>query len=626
MNSHIAPSPLLADDGVDGLPTLGDGGHGITTTSSGIVAVDFDQSPLERLIAQSTSEQRGDLFRPHRDDGDDSDFFRQHNVDPNDEGVVISVRNVDDDDDDDNDTTNRPSLVTLIAGNLCLLQVGFVWASFLSSSWFDTHLMVTLALPLIKRDTDQLLHSTTLASLLSDLLGAEEHWAATFLIVTSLIVPCLSCVCGPAWTMGDHEATKDQVRQQYGGRRWHYRSPRRHDVTWMSPRLFLEWAMRLTLTVFFLLCVLDVGTSSIEIDSNNTRFVLNNQIQSGLACFVVGVTCSISIIMLLRMAKTSSIPPTGSNINEMGRPYRTRQNYPVMDSGTPFAASNRIDTTAPPNRAFQLPWNIRASNTGDDTFDIQEQSEHQELQTPLLGSSWDGEMTPPIDNATRHTPLRQLPIRRHMDAMQLETMPADVDVRFSMPFWKRAVIYELAAASTLLWLPALFLPLFELTYSGIVSDFMPEVSFSVQYWELPAVLWQRGIAAGTAKWVLAVLGIVLIFFVYVCPLLATLLAIATWRLDPTESAYCRNVLWTIQPCVCGIIFALSVQLAIPAFQAIGEFAIDNGSSGLCKKFEIVTSDTCMTIAGEPRVGLWFLWSQAFSLEAFMAFTLVWKHK
>jgi hypothetical protein len=697
---HTTPSSLFAPDESDSVPTLGGGGgdsgsgggggggHGMSTITSSMM-MDIDhQSPLERLIAQSTSEQRGDTVfhippppRQDNDDGggggecDDSEYFVLHNLNnPNGNnraGSAISVLN--DNIYDGNDGTPSsafPSLVTLIAGTLCLLQVAFIWASYLSSSWFDTHLIVSLALPLIKTNTDQVLHTTTLASLLSALLGAEEHWAATFLIVTSLIVPCLSCVCNLAWTMGDHETRKEKYREQWAGQsrrhqqqqqRWHHpnsssqQQQRRNgggsgdDSSWMSPRLFLEWAMRVSLTVFFLLCVLDVGTSSIEIDSNSTQFVVNNRIQSGLACFAIGISCSVSVVMLLRMAKISFISENGTHGNGTGRwQYQPLQNYPLTSSGTaPVAISDPIATTsAPPHRAFQLPWNIRGSNTSERTMvTIQEQQpEHQELHTPLLLGSqsgqpqlsdglWNDDMTVPTANTNRHNmPLllqqqQRFPNRIDIDPMQLETssMPPGND-DLPMPFWKRAIIYELAAASTVLWLPALFFPLFELTYTGIISEFMPEVSFSVQYWELPAVLWQRGIAAGTARWVLTVLGTVLVFFVYVCPMLATLLAIATWRLDLTESTYCRNVLRIIHPSVCGIIFVLAVQLAIPAFQAIGEFAIDTGSSGLCQKFEVVTSDTCMTIVGEPRIGLWFLWAQTISLEVFIALTFVWRHR
>jgi hypothetical protein len=153
---------------------------------------------------------------------------------------------------------------------------------------------------------------------------------------------------------------------------------------------------------------------------------------------------------------------------------------------------------------------------------------------------------------------------------------------------------------------------------------MGEVSFSVKFWEFPAVLWQRGVAAGTEQWILIILGTVLVSLVYVIPLLATILSIAVWRMDPIPSVFCRNVLWIIQPCLCSIVFYLSLQFAVPSFEAIGEYAIDMGSSGLCKKFQVVTSDTCLTIEGTPSLGLWFLLAQSLSLEVLVGLTLIWK--
>ncbi|KAL3917273.1 MAG: hypothetical protein SGARI_007754 [Bacillariaceae sp.] len=161
--------------------------------------------------------------------------------------------------------------------------------------------------------------------------------------------------------------------------------------------------------------------------------------------------------------------------------------------------------------------------------------------------------------------------------MQIETTaPSDASVTRGMPFWQRALLYELAIGATIFWIPALFMPLFELSYGGIISDFMSEESFSIRFWELPAVIWQRGVAAGAEQWVLLILGLILIVLVYIVPLLATLLAIATWTLDPIPSAFCRNVLKTLQPCLGGIIFYLALHFAIPAFEDIAEYAIDMG--------------------------------------------------
>jgi hypothetical protein len=249
----------------------------------------------------------------------------------------------------------------------------------------------------------------------------------------------------------------------------------------------------------------------------------------------------------------------------------------------------------PPNRAFQLPWHITANETG------------QEQQRPLLGDDSDE-------------------LLLASGSGQVESMQIEQGVQESqgISFCKKVVLFEVGIIATLFWLPALFLPLFQLDFGGLVSDFMAEVAFSVRFWELPAVLWQRGIAGGTPRWMSIALGTVLVSFVYVLPILATVLAIGTWRTKSTESVFCRNVLKCIHPCLCGIVFALSLLLAVPAFEPVGDYLLDEETSGLCKKFQLITDDTCLTITGKPDLGLWFLLAQSISLEIFVILTICWK--
>ena len=146
--ANLTTTSLLATEAEEGAPALG--GHAEES--------DNDlQSPLERLIAQSTSEQRGDnLIIPN-------ETPRINLWSPVHRAPV---------------QTPRPSLITLAACVCCLLQTGFVWASFLSKSWLETRLYLEVELPYIRIHTDdksQLLHTTTLGSLLGNLLGAKQH-------------------------------------------------------------------------------------------------------------------------------------------------------------------------------------------------------------------------------------------------------------------------------------------------------------------------------------------------------------------------------------------------------------------------------------------------------------------
>ncbi|KAG7353866.1 hypothetical protein IV203_003221 [Nitzschia inconspicua] len=607
-NTRTHTSPLMAEEGE--VTTLG---NTTTTTMAMMMMEDEDhQSPLERLIARSTLEaQRG---------GDVVDFdtmnpvgmMRYNNNNHNSVfgGVGVGMRNFNHPNYESSATTEstavsrRPSLLTLFAVTGCLLQVGFVWSSFMAPSWFDTHLLLSISLHVINKDTDQLLHSTSLATLLSDLNGANEGMAAMFLIVTALVIPCLFSVAGPLWTWQDR-IEQDQLLFQSNSlslaslARW-----TRHRSLTYSPRRFLEYIMRISLSIFFLLCIMDVGTSSIEMNNiNNTQFTLINQMQGGLACYTIGMTCALVVIVLLRISE--------SNFHD--------HCWSLLSQQQPTSSDDAFRQSAPPHQAFQLPWNILPS-IGGAMMEAQE-----ELEAPLLGIS-NGSENSTVAATTPSPQDHALSCMQIETGQQGATCDLDSSTGSRLSCWKRAVLYELAIFATVFWIPALFLPLFELSYGGIISDFMTEVTFSVQFWEFPAVLWQRGIAAGTEQWILMLLGLVLVSCVYIIPLLATLLAIGVWVLDPIPSEYCRKVLGALQPCMCGFVFWLALNFALPAFEVITEYAIDMGSSGLCKRFEVITSDTCLSIVGDRKAGVWFLLGQSLSLELFVILTLLWKTK
>jgi hypothetical protein len=568
-------SPLMAEEETGDAPTLGQSSAATSNLFGGGLSSAMDdledQSPLERLIARSTLEQRGNFIPP--ESMGDTAIFRLEGAGggpggnhPFDASVITTSG------------SPKPSLLTLCAATCWVLQIGFVWSSFLAPSWFDTHLLLSVSTAIINKDGDQLLHSTSLASLLSDLNGADEGPAAMFLIVTSLILPCLFFVVGPMWTFQDRKE-QDLLLTSSLSLANLIRWKRQHSV-WYSPRRFLEYILRVSFAIFFLLSIIDIGTSSIEMNNSSTKFTLINQLQGGLACYTLGMTCALVATVLLRAEEINFYEHCSCLLQQHDEDSRT---------------------SAPPNNAFSLPWNIVHHNST-----LVEAEE--ELQAPLLDNM---DVTHP--NA--------------VSSMQIDATPSDDGELGSsgLPLWKRALLYELAIGATVLWVPALFMPLFELSYGGIISDFMSEETFSIRFWEFPAVIWQRGVAAGTEQWVLIILGIILIFLVYVMPLLATLLAIAAWTLDPIPSAFCRNVLKAIQPCLGGVIFYVALHFAVPAFEDIAEYAIDMGSSGLCKKFEVMTSDTCLTITGTPQWGFWFLLAQSLSLEILVALTLLWKY-
>jgi hypothetical protein len=528
-------SPLLAGEGETETPTLGAATRNNDT---------IDQSPLERLIAQSTSEQAAARSA--------APFLLEEPQPPR--VGVVHPQFLPDPNTTQPMSSMAASLATVSASSLCLLQMGLVWASFLSDSWFDTYLRVSVSwqdyLPSFNDDLDRLLNSTTLASLLSTFIGAEQHWASMGLLLSSLVIPCLAMILCPSWTVGDYNERFVYLPRTTG--------------CWI-PRVVFESVLRLSLLAFFILAILDMGISSIEIENNDTKMRITNRTRGGLVCYTLGMTCAIGVVVILRLAS-------------LGRPAAPRAE---ADTNHPSATPR-----APPNRAFQLPWR----NDDEDS---------RQLQRPLLE-----------DNDEEA-------LRRSMQ------VPSETTDYHGLSFFKKTIVFEVGLLSTVLWLPALFLELFEVHYEGLASTFMTELTFSIRFWEVPAVVWQRGVTAETKGWMLLALGTVLVSFAYVLPMLATILCIAAWRTKPSASRFCRNMLWLIHPCLCGITFALAMLLAIPAFGPIGDYLLEEETSGICKRFEEITDASCLRMDASPSLGLWFLFGQSVALEAFVLVTLGW---
>jgi hypothetical protein len=516
-----ADSPLLAEEQSNEVPALG------------TAQVELEQSPLERFIQQSTSEQRNTAAP--------TPFFLEEQY--NSFSTIVTAPSF---------TQATGSLcLTLVAGSLCLLHSGMVWASFVSSAWFETHLLFTVDW---LGTTDQLLHTTTLASLLSAFLSVDLHWAAVCLLLASLVLPCLSMILSAAWTVMDH---RDRMSLRKDGPNYQ--------------RAGFEYILRLSLVTFFSLSILDVATCAIELVGNGTDLQIVNRTSGGLVCYTLGMCCALGVIAVLRLARASDERPT-------------------IVVQTVTSSSRRV----PPNHAFQLPWR---SHTDQDTDQAL-----REQQQPLLDTE---DTVQEINNEN-----------------QTESAQSANGYR-GLSFCKRVILYEAGIVSTILIPPAFLLPLFSLDFGGLASDFMTETTFTVRFWEFPIVLRQRGILAETEHWIPVALGTALIALVYVIPILATALSIGVWRLESTKSRLCQRILQVIQPCLCGIVFALSVLIAVPAFGPIGETLLNRKTSGVCDKFHLITSDNCLTINGEPGIGLWFLLVQSASLELFVTTTLAW---
>lgn len=505
----------------------------------GVPCSDMDESPLERLIARTTATHLNS-----------SPLFLM------DEPVYLPSM-------DEEDPVNSPSsifcttIITQVAGTLCLLHIGLVWASFLSNPWFETHLKVTIALDgsWSKFVTDQLLQESSLASLISMLLGADQGWAAMVLVVTGLVFPCLAMILCTSWTFGDYQqAIRPYPRQA---------ATQMDLLLGFDPRVFVEnFIVRIAFLTFFLLSILDVGTSSLALENNHSEFLVTNRARGGLVCYTLGMSCALLVIIILRVVSPSALQPPRTTTT---RTMSTRDRL--------------VHPRAPPEEAFH------------------------ELHRPLLSDE--------VEPVTQTTPV---------------SSPNSAVNDRDVPLWQRILVYEVEILTLVFWIPALFMPLCEIKFDGLVASFMDETSLEVPFYLLPSLLWQRGKAAGTDQWILLLLGIPLLVLVYIVPFLATMLASAAWRSSNNSkilSLY-KSMLRYLQPALGGPVFALAVLLAMPAMKPLGDFLLDSETSGFCRRFESVTDTSCLDILGHHRLGLWFLLAQSITLEIYVRMILTWK--
>jgi hypothetical protein len=496
----------------------------------------IEESPLERLISQSTLAQAAAApSTPFFIEDPESFPSRDSRVPGGPSPAHIY----------------RVSITTLIAGTFCLLHICLVWGSFFSYAWFDTHLTVTVgARTPFEFTTDHVLQRTTLASLLSALLGAGEELSAMVLVLTCLIAPCLGMILCTSWTYGDYqEALKPKNRPVLS----------HIQLVGFSPRIVAEQLLiRIGFLVFFLLAILDIGTSALALENNNSGFLVTNRSLGGLACYVLGATCAMIVVVVLRFASQE--------------PYSIGENRMVDDS--------QDLPRGPPDHVFG------------------------ELRQPLLVVGGAPGMT-----------------RFHLGDSEGSH---EGDRRLAK--WKRLVAYETGVLSVALWLPAVFLPLFRISFDGLVASFMDEKAYEIAFYQIPTTLLQRANTADTTQWIILALGMVFFFLVYVFPLVATSIAVGAWRSPDRSKAawFYKGVLRLLQPCLCGVVFSAALACAIPAFEPLVGGILDAETAGFCQHFADITDMTCLDVEGQPLIGHWFLLAQGFALELFVSLTLLWK--
>ena len=402
--------------------------------------------------------------------------------------------------------------------------------------------------------------------------------------MTSLVLPCLCAVTGAVWIVEDR---KEQDRMIAANGTRHQNRPK----GCFYPRIFIEYSARIGFSIFFILCILTIGSSPLDIKYNDSRFIVVNQFEGGLTAYTLGMMFGLIVLALLRFDRANTAtffePTRSPSPNTSGQEYSWK-----VHSNEFFTEIKHRHTVG-----------TEAGNA------------ERELGMPLLQSDHNVESLSEIRSA--------LALGKSTETIE-ENWGGGVQTESDgLSFWKRVVLFELALVSTVLWIPALFLPLFHLKYEGFVSDFISEVSLSFRLKDFPIELWERGISAGTNPLMLFILETIFVLLVLLGPLLANLAAIGVWILERQASIFCRLLLWILQPFLGTFVFGTALYFSIPAYETVTEGAIDKFGAGICTSFESVVGDACFTIKAEPSVGLWSVLIESLALELFVLLTLAW---
>lgn len=271
------------------------------------------------------------------------------------------------------------SLTVVVSATLTLLQCCLVWASYLSDSWSDTHLLTSVDwqrkyFPFLNNYTDSIIQTIDLGSILSILRASQDYVLLAVVVVTSVGIPCLSIMTN----------SMAVTRQYY--------------KTFTGPSHF-DLALRFSFVIIFLMVLLDLA-SSFTIEWTDTAFRVQNCMRGSLFCYLVGMTAAVGVVAVLRFSHATS----KASIQQLQH------------------------ARIPPAAAFRHPWPVESYNDSDDALEEPERRQSSwypcftwqlglatgvmllpSFSLPLLSVSYQGLAAEFMSNTEREIYLWQLP-------------------------------------------------------------------------------------------------------------------------------------------------------------------------------------------------------------------------
>mmetsp|Transcript_7799 Transcript_7799/g.10152 ORF Transcript_7799/g.10152 Transcript_7799/m.10152 type:complete len:304 (+) Transcript_7799:1-912(+) len=204
-------------------------------------------------------------------------------------------------------------------------------------------------------------------------------------------------------------------------------------------------------------------------------------------------------------------------------------------------------------------------------------------------------------------------------ATQLDQNQAITSSPKNIKLWQIVLAWEFGLLAILLWIPSVTLPLFQVTYTGFASSFMPSTTNTVYFLQIPKLIWLNGIAANTSMVWILLCTITSVIHVMLVPLVVLYYCVTAWW-NP------RSVKWLhcLHPNANTLSFAGGIILLVQSLESVGTFLVSD-TYGVCQKFDDLLGETCLNLSGQVGMGAWSCLGQALALEAFILLTL-WTHR
>jgi hypothetical protein len=194
-----------------------------------------------------------------------------------------------------------------------------------------------------------------------------------------------------------------------------------------------------------------------------------------------------------------------------------------------------------------------------------------------------------------------------------------------LQFWKILLVAQTGILSLLLIVPSLVLTALRFEYKGTASVLIDSPNVALSIYQMPLSFYGNSIDAGTAAWEIRFLGITLIFFSHICPLVALILAVLTWFASPVGSSSSfwnrkrlKLYLNMIHPAVGGIVFSFTLLALRNSITTVDIERSIAKTTPFLKEHVPYISGKC-----HLEFGYWVFFTQSILLEAFISFTKYW---